>query len=211
MEALLWRLITPIYQRGFNFFVLIERFIIFSKDMLRYTESGHLGYNLFVSLCVRLVAMSNGANSVPVALSTLAPCDVRFPAWMTFLRHPFFTFARCLLTACPTNSIVRLLSERGFKNTRIWPRGVDHDVFAPVRRSHCVRKSYGIPGAAISSTVVASLPTSSTSERRATTGGSGPLEDPVVVLSVGRMYVRLGLSLLYSISLLAHARRTLFF
>jgi hypothetical protein len=80
-----------------------------------------------------------------------------------------------------------MLNERDFKNTRLWPRGVDLNVFAPAKRFHHIRKSYGVPYSLTTgaSTDVPTLQaTSAVGEESSHSDTSS-----VVVLSVGRLYV----------------------
>ncbi|KAG8712987.1 hypothetical protein FRC08_013829 [Ceratobasidium sp. 394] len=52
--------------------------------------------------------------------------------------------ARCRLTACPTLSTATMLMRKGIRNARIWPRGVDLDMFGPHRRCSAARAAWGI-------------------------------------------------------------------
>ncbi|GAA6003698.1 hypothetical protein JCM10207_003552 [Rhodosporidiobolus poonsookiae] len=51
---------------------------------------------------------------------------------------------RCDLTFCPSPSTSRMLGEHGFENTRLWPRGVDVDLFRPSARDFALRQSWGV-------------------------------------------------------------------
>jgi len=91
-----------------------------------------------------------------------------------------------------------MLHERGFSNTRLWPRGVDLKVFNPARRSQRLRQSYGIiyPNTEIEvnpnsqpSTIPLQAPSSPVCGPAYK--GVCPPDDTVVILSVGRMYVGL--------------------
>jgi glycosyltransferase involved in cell wall biosynthesis len=86
-----------------------------------------------------------------------------------------------------------MLQERGVGNTRLWPRGVDLDVFNPAKRSTRIRQSYGVvhPETMIEM---------NSKSQRIPLGVSSPAsmpvygevsasDDSVVILSVGRMYV----------------------
>ncbi|GAA5858907.1 hypothetical protein JCM1840_006612 [Sporobolomyces johnsonii] len=51
---------------------------------------------------------------------------------------------RCGLTFCPSPSTARMLEEQKFENVRIWPRGVDVDLFRPEARDFTLRQSWGV-------------------------------------------------------------------
>ncbi|GAA5902159.1 hypothetical protein JCM8208_002492 [Rhodotorula glutinis] len=51
---------------------------------------------------------------------------------------------RCQLTFCPSPSTARMLGEQGFENVRLWPRGVDTDLFRPDARDFALRQSWGV-------------------------------------------------------------------
>lgn len=61
------------------------------------------------------------------------------PGW-SFLRWFHNTGLR---TYCPSNAIRAELEEKGFRNTRIWGRGVDMSHFTPARRSAEMRARFG--------------------------------------------------------------------
>ncbi|MEP6781653.1 MAG: glycosyltransferase family 1 protein [Gemmatimonadaceae bacterium] len=48
-----------------------------------------------------------------------------------------------LRTYCPTNAIVREVEGHGFRNTALWSRGVDGELFSPAFRSTALRASMG--------------------------------------------------------------------
>src|SRR5215471_15563496 len=65
----------------------------------------------------------------------------------SLLTEPMWQYNRlihnqCSLTLCPSRSTSRILSMRGFRNLRIWPRGVDTTLFRPERRSEALRVSW---------------------------------------------------------------------
>ncbi len=47
-------------------------------------------------------------------------------------------------TYCPTTVVKDELARRGFRNTTLWPRGVDAAKFHPARRSHALRQAFGV-------------------------------------------------------------------
>lgn len=54
---------------------------------------------------------------------------------------------RAGLTLSPSETSRQLLLSRGFTNVRVWPRGVDTELFAPSRRSDGARRKNGPPNA----------------------------------------------------------------
>jgi hypothetical protein len=134
-----------------------------------------------------------------------------------FFYFLFLTLCRCLLTACPSNSTAQMLQGHGFDNTRIWPRGVDLNVFTPLRRSHTIRESWGVPttekdlGANLPDKfpTIVSSPSLPPPCRWPITGEISPSNDTVVILSVSRMYAIQGLPLLWITFLPVRLRRTL--
>ncbi|GAA5904190.1 hypothetical protein JCM6882_003972 [Rhodosporidiobolus microsporus] len=50
---------------------------------------------------------------------------------------------RCNLSFCPSPSTARMLADQGFENVRLWPRGVDVDLFRPSARDFALRQTWG--------------------------------------------------------------------
>lgn len=53
-----------------------------------------------------------------------------------------FLHNQCALTFCPSPSTVSMLYKQGFEHLRIWPRGVEKELFTPERRSLLLRASW---------------------------------------------------------------------
>ncbi len=53
-----------------------------------------------------------------------------------------FIHNQCLLTFCPSPSTAAALTQQGFEHVRLWPRGVDTDLFRPGRRDKLLRASW---------------------------------------------------------------------
>ncbi|GEM08636.1 glycosyl transferase group 1 [Rhodotorula toruloides] len=51
---------------------------------------------------------------------------------------------RCNLSFCPSPSTARMLEQHGFQNLRIWPRGVDVEMFRPEARDYALRQCWGV-------------------------------------------------------------------
>ncbi|KAI8086476.1 glycosyl transferase group 1 [Halteromyces radiatus] len=64
--------------------------------------------------------------------------------WFTPLmwRWNQFCHSQCLYTACPSPSTKRMLELHGFDHVRLWPRGVDMDLFSPLHRSLELREQW---------------------------------------------------------------------
>ncbi|KAI8377740.1 glycosyl transferase group 1 [Radiomyces spectabilis] len=50
-----------------------------------------------------------------------------------------FCHSKCAYTVCPSKSTSHILIQHGFRNVRIWPRGVDTSLFSPTQRSEQLR------------------------------------------------------------------------
>lgn len=53
-----------------------------------------------------------------------------------------FCHSQCRYVVCPSRSTSRILHNKGFENLRLWPRGVDIELFSPARRSESVRRDW---------------------------------------------------------------------
>ncbi|HEX6108396.1 MAG TPA: glycosyltransferase family 1 protein, partial [Ktedonobacteraceae bacterium] len=53
-----------------------------------------------------------------------------------------FLHNQCSLTFCPSPSTASMLYKQGFEHLRIWPRGVEKELFTPERRSLQLRASW---------------------------------------------------------------------
>ncbi len=65
----------------------------------------------------------------------------------SLLTRPMWSYNRfvhnqCSMTFCPSPSTAAMLRLEGFEHLRIWPRGVDIDIFKPERRSSTLRASW---------------------------------------------------------------------
>ena len=53
-------------------------------------------------------------------------------------------YNRSLTTLAPTSGTASNLADRGFKNARVWPRGIDLKKFSPKHRDNALRKKLGL-------------------------------------------------------------------
>lgn len=53
-----------------------------------------------------------------------------------------FIHNQCMLTFCPSPSTADILQTQGFEHVRIWPRGVDTELFASKHRSEALRETW---------------------------------------------------------------------
>ncbi|GAA5961929.1 hypothetical protein JCM21900_001151 [Sporobolomyces salmonicolor] len=82
------------------------------------------------------------AQTIPlVQYATLFGFSWLTPTMWTLQRN---LHGRCGLTFCPSPSTARMLEEQKFDNVRIWPRGVDVDLFRPEARDFSLRQSWGV-------------------------------------------------------------------
>lgn len=106
----------------------------------------HVATPFGVGLAARRAAIALG---VPMVTSY----HTSFSQYAAFYRlgklsQPGWSFLRWfhnsgLRTYCPSNSIRDELTAQGFRNTRIWSRGVDMTRFSPARRSTEMRARFG--------------------------------------------------------------------
>jgi len=69
-------------------------------------------------------------------------------------------YAQCREVYVPTESMIRVLESHGIRgNLRIWPRGVESQLFTPARRSTSWRQSFGISDDEVIVTFVSRLVT----------------------------------------------------
>src|SRR5688500_3302898 len=106
----------------------------------------HVATPFGVGLAARRAAMALG---VPMVTSY----HTSFSQYAAFyklgkLSAPGWSFLRWfhnsgLRTYCPSNAILEELTKQGFRNTRIWSRGVDMSRFSPARRTAEMRARFG--------------------------------------------------------------------
>jgi glycosyltransferase involved in cell wall biosynthesis len=53
-----------------------------------------------------------------------------------------YCHSKCAYTVCPSPSTMQILDQQGFKNLRLWPRGVDTRLFSPGKRSLALRSAW---------------------------------------------------------------------
>ncbi|KAI8881586.1 glycosyltransferase family 4 protein [Backusella circina FSU 941] len=53
-----------------------------------------------------------------------------------------YCHSKCAYTVCPSPSTMQILHQQGFQNLRIWPRGVDTQLFSPEKRSPALRSAW---------------------------------------------------------------------
>ncbi|KAF8322514.1 UDP-Glycosyltransferase/glycogen phosphorylase, partial [Clavulina sp. PMI_390] len=110
----------------------------FNPDVIHVVEPIWLGAQV-------LLAMQLGGPGGAV----VASYHTNLPTYATLFGFPWlepimWRFVRwlhrkCLLTACPSQSTADMLRSRGITSVRLWPRGVDLEMFGPHRRSHLRR------------------------------------------------------------------------
>ncbi len=63
------------------------------------------------------------------------------PAVLAYMRR---FHNRCQATLVPTQQLADELANQGFQNLKVWPRGVDTDLFNPIRRRPALRRNWGL-------------------------------------------------------------------
>jgi phosphatidylinositol alpha 1,6-mannosyltransferase len=84
-------------------------------------------------------AVSSFHSNIPGTLPYYGLGWARERCW-AYLRW-FHSHAR--ITFCPSETNRRVLETQGFRNVRVWARGVDTDLFAPRERSETLRRRNG--------------------------------------------------------------------
>ncbi|KAG8752648.1 hypothetical protein FRC12_011848 [Ceratobasidium sp. 428] len=100
--------------------------------------------------------------------------------------------SQCRLTACPTLSTATMLMRKGVQNTRVWPRGIDLDMFGPHRRCYTTRRAWGVESVSVPTCTVTpgdakSLPTPPPSPAPSDEQEFLLWKDRCVILYVGRL------------------------
>ncbi|TXT10662.1 hypothetical protein VHUM_02167 [Vanrija humicola] len=112
-------------------------------------------------------------------MSWLEPIMWRFQSWL---------YSKTLLTLCPSPSTKHMLESQGFKDVRLWPRGVDLSQFGPSKRSAEMRALWGVGEAPGRVTVMEKgLPLTPPASPIVVAAGAGPLPTRIVLLYVGRV------------------------
>ncbi len=106
----------------------------------------HVATPFGVGLAARRAAMSLGVPLVTSYHTSLSQYAAFYK--LGKLSAPGWSFLRWfhnsgLRTYCPSNAIRAELDDNGFRNTRIWSRGVDMSRFSPSRRTADMRSRFG--------------------------------------------------------------------
>lgn len=106
----------------------------------------HVATPFGVGLAARRAAMSLGVPLVTSYHTSLSQYVAFYK--LGKLSAPGWSFLRWfhnsgLRTYCPSNAIRAELDDNGFRNTRIWSRGVDMSRFSPSRRTADMRSRFG--------------------------------------------------------------------
>ncbi|HEV2579329.1 MAG TPA: glycosyltransferase family 1 protein [Ktedonobacteraceae bacterium] len=132
----------PFYpELKFNFFrpLFIRRLKEFRPDIVHLVDPVVLGAaGLAAARFLNLPIISSYHTNLAAYCGHFGFSAFTRPMWS----YNRFIHNQCVLTFCPSPSTAAMLSRQGFEHVRLWPRGVDTDLFQPSRRSLELRSSW---------------------------------------------------------------------
>ena len=132
----------PFYpELKFNFFrpLFIRRLNDFRPDIVHLVDPVVLGAaGLAAARFLNLPAVSSYHTNLAAYCGHFGFPIFTGPMWS----YNRFIHNQCALTFCPSPSTAAMLKRQGFARVRLWPRGVDTDLFRPSRRSTELRASW---------------------------------------------------------------------
>jgi glycosyltransferase involved in cell wall biosynthesis len=116
----------------------------FRPDIIHAVTEYALGLTgLWAARRLRVPALASFHTNIPGCLPYYGFGWASGPCW-NYLR---WFHNRAGLTLCPSETNRQILLSRGFRNVRVWGRGVDTERFAPEHRSTAARSQHGPPDA----------------------------------------------------------------
>ena len=132
----------PFYpELKFNFFrpLFVRRLNEFRPDLVHLVDPVVLGAaGLGAARLLNLPVVSSYHTNLAAYCGHFGFPIFSRPMW----NYNRFIHNLCALTFCPSPSTAAMLVKQGFEHVRIWPRGVDTDLFSPYRRCAELRASW---------------------------------------------------------------------
>ena len=132
----------PFYpELKFNFFrpLFIRRLHEFRPEILHIVDPVILGATgLAAARLFNIPIISSYHTNLAAYCEHFGFSLLTRPMWL----YNRFVHNQCSLTFCPSPSTAAMLQKQGFEHLRIWPRGVDMDLFNPGRKSAELRASW---------------------------------------------------------------------
>lgn len=132
----------PFYpELKFNFFrpLFIRRLNEFRPDIVHLVDPVVLGAaGLAAARFLNLPIVSSYHTNLAAYCGHFGFPIFTKPMWS----YNRFIHNQCALTFCPSPSTASMLARQGFEDVRLWPRGVDTDLFGPTWRSMELRAAW---------------------------------------------------------------------
>ncbi len=132
----------PFYpELKFNFFrpLFFRRLYEFSPDVIHLVDPVILGATgVAAARFFNRPLISSYHTNLAAYCSHFGFSLLTQPMWL----YNRFIHSQCELTFCPSPSTSAMLRSQGFEHLRIWPRGVDTQLFSPEHRDDHLRASW---------------------------------------------------------------------
>lgn len=132
----------PFYpELKFNFFrpLFIRRLYEFQPDVVHIVDPVVLGATgLAAARLLNKPLVSSYHTNLAAYCTHFGFSFFTQPMW----HYNRFIHNQCELTFCPSPSTAEMLRQQGFEHLRLWPRGVDTNLFRPEQRDAALRASW---------------------------------------------------------------------
>lgn len=132
----------PFYpELKFNFFrpLFLRRLYEFEPDIIHLVDPVILGASgLAAARFLNKPLISSYHTNLAAYCEHFGFSLLTRPMWL----YNRFIHSQCALTFCPSPSTAEVLQLEGFSNLRIWPRGVDTELFRPEKKDGALRASW---------------------------------------------------------------------
>jgi glycosyltransferase involved in cell wall biosynthesis len=132
----------PFYpELKFNFFrpLFLRRLYEFHPDVIHLVDPVILGATgLAAARLLNRPIVSSYHTNLAAYCSYFGFGLLTRPMWL----YNRFIHNQCALTFCPSTSTAAMLRRQGFEHLRIWPRGVNSELFQPERYTEALRTAW---------------------------------------------------------------------